>query len=287
MITYEDLYKSPAQTFTGYEYGNETDQVSFESLKQLYSDSSYQDSWMDGGKDIPDEVDFSWHVQENQMRQGSCQGHMLTSCLEGCFWIDTKGQTPVQLSRNAAYRFSQIEDGISGDQGSTLSGGVTAAKKGIPLEDFFPYTETYSRRIPKSAYENRKDFRLALAVPIEKTKPSKQVVDWIGKGKGFCGIGIKWTSEMDNQSTVRRYTGRGRGGGHAVCFLGYSLSRNTLKLVNSWGYGWGNNGVKEVSFEAFDSMMRHGWNMGYLYSDLVDIEVTRDVPDFSIIKDVV
>jgi hypothetical protein len=283
MITYQDLDKSPAETFTGYEYGNERDVVAYENACNL---AKLQYSYKDGFDDVPDEVDFSWHILENQMRQGSCQGHSLTSCLEGCYWIDTGGDT-VQLSRNAGYRFSQIEDGIRGDQGSTLSGGVQAARKGICLEKYFPYTETYSSRIPRAAYNNRKDYRLVTAVPILKDNPVEHVVTWIGKGKGFCAIGMKWTSEMDSQSVIRNYSGRGRGGGHAIAFLGYSKVSKTIKLVNSWGNRWGMNGVKDVTFDAFNRIIRYGWNHGYLYSDLADIERERKVPDFSIISDVV
>lgn len=283
MITYRDLNLSPAETFTGYEYGNEVDVLEYgAACTRMQSYLRQSPNLMD----LPDEVDFTWHRQENQMRQGSCQGHSLTSCMEGCYWIDSGGKT-VDLSRNAGYRFSQLEDGIIGDDGSTLSGGVKAAMKGICAEAYFPYTETYSRRIPKVAYENREKYRLVTAVPISKNDPAKQVVNWIGSGKGFCAIGMKWTSEMDSQSKIARYSGRGSGGGHAVAFLGYSLRNETIKLVNSWGYRWGKDGVKDVTFEAFNKMLRYGWNHGYLYSDLDDIEKKRDVPDFSIIGDVV
>jgi C1A family cysteine protease len=284
MITYHDLHKSPAEVFTGYEYGNETDIQEYESSLERTSSSYLMNSL--NVDNIPDEVDFTWHRQENQMRQGSCQGHSLTSCLEGCYWIDSGGMT-VNLSRNAGYRFSQVEDGITGDSGSTLSGGVRAAKKGICEEKYFPYTETYSRRIPQAAYDNRSKYKLVKSVPIAKDSPAMQVINWIGSGRGFCAIGMKWNSEMDSQSKISKYTGRGSGGGHAVSFLGYSLRDETLKLVNSWGFHWGSNGVKDVTFKAFNQIMRYGWNHGYLYSDIEDIEKVRSIPDFSIIGDVV
>lgn len=286
MISYSDLRLSPAETFTGYEYGNHKDtEATLTAIKDYRSRKLGQVLLRD--VDIPDEVDFTWHIQEHQMRQGSCQGHSLTSCLEGCFWIDTGGSRPPQLSRNFAYRASQLIDDISGDNGSTLAGGVEAAYMGICDEHWFPYTEAYSRRIPDEAFNHREEFRLRLAVPIDIEAPSTQVVNWIGEGKGFCAIGMKWTSEMDSQPIIDNYRGKGSAGGHAVCFLGYSLSKQCLYLVNSWGHSWGENGVKQVSFRAFDKIMRYNWNMGYLYSDLHDIEETRDIPDFSIITDII
>ena len=187
----------------------------------------------------------------------------------------------------AAYRFSQQEDGISGDKGSTLSGGVLAAKKGIPAEEHWPYPGKYVTRIPKAAVDNRSDYRLLEAVPIAYDNPSAQVCQWIGRGKGFCAIGVKWTSEMDTPSVISNYTGRGRGGGHAVSVLGYDIRKKYLYISNSWGTNWGENGVKPITFTAFNRMMRYGWNHGYLYSDLADIDMDREIPDFSIIGDVV
>ena len=286
MIEYSDLKLSPCETFTGYEYGNETDVTQLGHKLTWYKHQNLS-ALLLREVDIPDEVDFTWHSQESQMRQGSCQGHSLTSCLEGCYWIDTAGKKPPALSRNFAYRASQMEDGITGDNGSTLSAGVKTAYKGICEEHWFPYTETYSRHIPKKAFGHREEFRLRLAVPVDKEAPSTQVVNWIGEGKGFCAIGMKWTSEMDSQQTIEKYRGTGKAGGHAVCFLGYSLPKKTITLQNSWGYDWGTDGVKEVTFKAFDQIMRHGWNMGYIYSDLLDIEESREIPDFSIITDII
>jgi hypothetical protein len=62
---------------------------------------------------------------ENQGSVGSCQGHALSSCVELCYYIAT-GDLTRQLSRAYAYYETQRIDNISGDRGSTISGGIKA-----------------------------------------------------------------------------------------------------------------------------------------------------------------
>lgn len=271
---------SPSNQFTGYIYGNEADQVAFAAASEPTLLTSIT---------LPEEVDPTiWHLIEDQLRQGSCQGNMLTTILEGCMYYDTGNNEPnFQLSRNAAYRFSQEEDGIRGDQGSTLEGGIAAARKGLPLAKYFPYTETYSSRIPEAARKNR-DYKLVTANKLPKNNQPHEVAhNALGSRLYLIGLGMKWTNEMDSQSVIMRYTGRGAGGGHAVAIVGYKFIDGELYfwLANSWGTRfWGQKGYKLVHYKAFDQIMAHGWNVGFTYSDLKDFDKPRY--DFSIITDI-
>ena len=38
-------------------------------------------------------------------------------------------------------------------------------------------------------------------------------------------------------------------GGHAVLVVGYSDTKQALKIVNSWGYDWGQNGFAYISYQ--------------------------------------
>jgi hypothetical protein len=63
---------------------------------------------------------------ENQGSVGSCQGHSISSCVEWCYAIATGGEK-LQLSRAYGYYETQRLDGITGDRGSTIEGGVKLA----------------------------------------------------------------------------------------------------------------------------------------------------------------
>jgi C1A family cysteine protease len=269
----------------GYLYGNSSDQARKSFALKLTS-SSAEFKPFDATK---------WHKVEDQGQQGSCQGHMLSSILEGLYIIENNGQKREQtlhLSRNAAYRFSQEEDGIRGDQGSTLSGGIAAALKGLPLEKYFPYTTNYSHDIPTKARETR-DYKLITHRRIES---AEDLSNAMSSGLFLGGMGIKWTDELDSQKVISKYRASGFGGGHAVALLGQSddsnhsnpfgpkVSEPYFMLPNSWGLSWGQNGWKKVTFDGFNKIVRHGWNAVFAYSDLADLE-PRPM-DFSIITDI-
>ena len=270
-------FESPAWAATGYTYANDADR----NLPEI--DLGFLTSITDA--EIPEVVDpRTFHVVEDQLRQSSCLGNSLSSCLEHCYYLDTDGKS-VQLSRNAAYRFAQEADGIRGDQGATLSGGMVAAKAGIPEEKYFPYTETYARRIPKDAYDHRDEYKIVEAKRLPKGGDfAKSLVKWIGTGKGSGIIGVKWTSSMDEMDVIDRYSYRGSGGGHAVAVLGYDLGQGTVTIANSWGIRWSGDGFVDMTFEAFNSMLSYKYNNCCVFSDLDNIESIREYPDFSAIK---
>jgi len=222
-----------------------------------------------------------WHVVEDQGPVGSCQGVAMSSVLEHCYFIDTAGEN-VSLSKMAAYRFSQEEDGIKGDTGSTLSGGAAAAKKGVCEERFFPYAEEYQRKIPSIARSNRSKFRIEVAQKLSGPDYSEQVRRWIGSGKGSVVIGVKWTKSMD-QDRISKYVYRGSGGGHAVAITGYT--KDELVICQSWGDRIFDGGYQYITDNALNECLGYGWNLAMAYSDLKDIEVMREYPSFNKIGD--
>lgn len=63
------------------------------------------------------------------------------------------------------------------------------------------------------------------------------------------------------------------GGGHAICFLGYSpredaQGRKYLWLANSWSEQWGDRGWAEVAPRAVDQMAQHPETVMIGLSDL-------------------
>lgn len=70
-----------------------------------------------------------------------------------------------------------------------------------------------------------------------------EVKQWI-MYYGPCGVGTIWYQSMFNVD-ANGYIIVDRGavaGGHAWRIVGYSVTRDAFRLVNSWGRGWGDNG---------------------------------------------
>lgn len=212
--------------------------------------------------DPPAELDpRAWFDLHNQGSVGSCQGQSLADAVEFAHLMQTGEE--VQISRAFAYLRSQEHDGLLGrDAGSTLSGGTTAAREGIPPERAFPYVASY--RSILSTYRSARDslpktYRCKQAARINSYD---EVLEFLQRGLGCVHIGIRWS--LPNQWEITRYPGA-RGGGHAVNLVGYlrvdSWPSPGILLKNSWGSGWGRNGYALLHPTAVDQMAKAQWNV--------------------------
>jgi C1A family cysteine protease len=216
----------------------------------------------------PEEIDpRGATVVENQGQQGACQGHDLSSVVEQCVRIATGDQ--IQLSRQYAYIATQRIDGLSGDVGSTISGGVTLAEtKGLPPEPVWPYPGRYVATPPGGW-----DHQYTEAAPYKTgyhavLNSYDDVMKFLGSGQGGVSIGIDWGLNPDSGGLVTRYQPQGRGG-HAIALLGYTKSGN-IWLLNSWGASWGAGGWAQITPSVIDAIARRNGNVMIGISDMKD-----------------
>jgi hypothetical protein len=212
---------------------------------------------------------------ENQGSVGSCQGHSISSVAELCYYIAT-GDLTRQLSRAYGYYETQRIDGISGDRGSTIEGGVKLATQyGICREELWPYSGRYEPTRPRPIEELRAD---AAQYKIGKTYSLKSydaIRTFLGSGQGAVHLGITWNSSVDSGS-VNSYSGAG-GGGHAIGLYALSTKKDSsgrpwLWMMNSWGANWGNGGWSEWSPAAIDQMLRHRYTACFGLSDMPNVK---------------
>jgi hypothetical protein len=211
---------------------------------------------------------------ENQGSVGSCQGHSISSCVEWCYAIATGGEK-LQLSRAYGYYETQRLDGITGDRGSTIEGGVKLATQyGICREELWPYSGRYEPTRPRPIEELRAD---AAQYKIGKTYSLKSydaIRTFLGSGQGAVHLGITWNSSVDSGS-VNSYSGAG-GGGHAIGLYALSTKKDSsgrpwLWMMNSWGGSWGQSGWSEWSPNAVSQMMAARWSVFIGVSDMPNL----------------
>lgn len=75
-----------------------------------------------------------------------------------------------------------------------------------------------------------------------------ELVDYLSRaGSAPAILGIDWTEDMDTPKRVRgAYYIEPTGpvlGGHAICALWYDKRKDALKLQNTWGGGYGDDGI--------------------------------------------
>jgi hypothetical protein len=212
---------------------------------------------------------------ENQGQVGACQGHALSSVCELCYYIAT-GDVKLQLSRQYAYIETQRIDGISGDNGSTISGGIKlATTKGIPREELWKYPGRYDNRRPSNWSEIETDAANYRIGQSYQMTTYDGVRTFLGSGQGGISIGISWGSEVD-RPIVESFSGRGSGG-HAISLLALSdrsdsSGRPYVWMMNSWGQSWGQKGWAEWSPNAVESMLRNSATACFGMSDMPNVK---------------
>lgn len=252
------------------QYGYRFDLENFKRLEQ-YASPMPQMTFS-----APEEIDpTKWHRIENQGSMGSCQGHALSSVCEYCYHIGT-GEI-IQFSPMWCYLMTQKKDGLFGqDVGSTIDGGRRVAQEdGVCRLEVFPYPGRYSTNIPKGAADDAKDYKIRHHVVC---RSYDDVFQFLASGMGGVEIGISWngTCQPNSQGRIESYSASG-GGGHAVCFLGYSgtvkdsQGRKYLYLANSWDMRWGIDGYALVAPRAVEQMFmgRHTVMIGM--SEMIDL----------------
>jgi len=239
--------------------------------KELIAGSTDFREAVDGLFSAPAEIDpRPWHRIENQKSMGSCAGHAQSSVCEMAYHIATGEVT--QFSPLFAYYAAQKIDGITGDNGSTISGSCkNAMKNGACPLDVMPYPNPvrYTGVVPKEAYESASPFKIR---SHSVCKSYDDVKAFIASGQGGVQIGINWGGTNPNSEGVIE-SFRPGSGGHSVCFLGYSSrkdseGRNYLWMANSWAETWGNHGWAEVSPKAVDQMFQNSYTVMIGMSDL-------------------
>lgn len=77
--------------------------------------------------------------------------------------------------------------------------------------------------------------------------------------RGFLWVGLQITDAWMNCGSDGRIADGGKLlGGHAVVVVGYSIPCQTIKILNSWGPGWGDKGFCYLSFAEFERELGYG-----------------------------
>lgn len=212
--------------------------------------------------EIPQNLFYDWLRTEDQERIGSCQGHGITSCAEVSWHAGTNGEV-VQLSRLHAYIGTQRIDRITGDNGSTISGGIEYAKRGFVDELILPYRgDRYPSQsvidqilaIPQDA-----QFAIRSGIQVTSWRHARQLI----AGRMPISIGTIWGFSIPSDGVVRSWNPPVSGGGHAR-FLGEI--RDGLPCERG---SWGKN-LERISWteSAFNAMLRHPYTVCIALSGL-------------------
>jgi C1A family cysteine protease len=88
---------------------------------------------------------------------------------------------------------------------------------------------------------------------------STDVTNWLLSGKGPIVLGTVWYNSMfypDEKGIVPVHPESGGAGGHAYLVVGANLDKGMIRIVNSWGTGWGQNGRAWIKLTDLDKLLQ-------------------------------
>jgi hypothetical protein len=222
----------------------------------------------------PAEIDpRPWFKIRNQSSEGSCQGHAQAAAGEQVYYC--QAGKAIRFSSDAAYYLAQKQDNITGDRGSTISGGMKVAKTiGHLEEQYMPYTPKYNPGdIPPNYANLMGPYKVQTAATLTTFA---QIVDWLAQGIGGVWWGTSWSVQPNSRGEITRWSNGG--GGHATALMGYTAETESdgypkwLWLANSWGTAWGIEGWAKVHRDAVNDALRQQYTVVAGISDMKDIK---------------
>lgn len=211
----------------------------------------------------------------NQGPVGSCRGHSGSTIAEWIRVLITRQVPALELSRAFMYFETQRVDGIRGDRGSTIMGGVKLLKEtGIPPEKLWPYKSVYDPTRPNNwseILEESKPHRIVREVRLQSYDALRA---FLGTGQGGVDCGIMWSSAYA-RPVVERYNGGG--GGHAIALPTLSERKDAqgrpyVWMFNSHGERSGVMGWSEWSPAFVQAAMQARGNVFVGLSDMPHVK---------------
>jgi C1A family cysteine protease len=191
-------------------------------------------------------------IVESQDSLGSCASNALTNAYEMTV-IKKYPEHFKHLSRLFIYYNTRAEYGdIREDEGMFLRDGLKAIKKfGICTEELWPYNiDKFDVRPTEECYEDAKKRNLLTYQKLISIYYITQVLNHNKPVVFGMEIYESFMHLNDRISTVS-FPGRKEKslGGHAMCMVGYDLSKRLFLAKNSFGPDWGSKGYCWIPFD--------------------------------------
>lgn len=194
---------------------------------------------------------------EDQGQLGSCTGNALVGAYE-CLVNEQDKQKFVNLSRLFVYyNERELEGTVQTDAGASLRDGIKCLRKwGVCKESLWPYDITqYKVKPSEFCYQEAK---LRTITSFARLNNLTDVLGRLSEGKPVV-IGAPIFNSIYNVTKKNPIipvptTGDYMLGGHAMCIVGYDLTRKLLLVRNSWGTAWGDNGYGWMPFDYFNGL---------------------------------
>jgi C1A family cysteine protease len=191
-------------------------------------------------------------IVESQGSIGSCSANAITNAYELCV-NQNYPEYFTHLSRLFIYYNTRSEYGeIQRDEGIFLRDGLKSLSKfGVCSEELWPYNEDkFDNQPTEECYEDAKKRKI---LKYQKLISIYYITEVLNNNKPVVfGMEIydSFMDLNDRISTVNFPSRKEKSlGGHAMCMVGFDLTKRLFLTKNSFGTSWGDNGYCWIPFD--------------------------------------
>ncbi|MCR9269948.1 MAG: C1 family peptidase [Hyphomonadaceae bacterium] len=215
---------------------------------------------------LPEYVDLSsfFPVPGHQGAQGSCVGWAVGYALKT--YQEAKEMRLVRPDEyyhfSPAFVFNSIKEGDSCTAGSRISDALEFVQTtgAVSMNDF-PYLEDECPAPPEELLSRGEEFQIksfnrlergslfAIQEALSNEKPVVAGMYVYPSFQTWQGGG-DYAPDPDNER-IKDY--------HAVTIVGYDDEREAIKIINSWGTAWGDNGYVWMDYDAAEDLIREAY----------------------------
>lgn len=199
----------------------------------------------------------------DQLQLGSCTANAIAAALQYDALLQRRplAENPSRLF--IYYNERVIENTVNTDAGAMIRDGVkVVAKLGAPPESVWPYSDdskTFRTRPSKQAYDAASSDQAVSYRRIPRDSKLSSMRAAIGVDKKPFVFGFSVYESFESQDVASTgivpmpTTDEANLGGHAVLAVGYDDKKQLMKVRNSWGPDWGQQGHFWLPYAFFTS----------------------------------
>ncbi len=199
----------------------------------------------------------------DQLQLGSCTGNAIAAALQYDALIQKQPLAEPPSRLFIYYNERVIENTVNSDAGAQIRDGIkVVSKMGAPAESLWPYSDdakTFKTKPSKAAYDGGlKDIAVTYR-RIARDASLSQMRAAIGVDKRPFVFGFSVYESFESAEVAASGIAPMPSsteqllGGHAVLAVGYDDKKKLMKVRNSWGTGWGQNGHFWLPYGFFTS----------------------------------
>ena len=258
----------------------DVDPEDYANLSRAYFDDAIRSDFEDGTISPPRAMDLSGNFPRpgSQGTQSSCVGWAVSYLKSYQERLEERWEFTSRTQFSPAWIYNQINRGQ--DDGSRpLDAMALIQSKGAATLATMPYNPRDYRTQPST--EAIEEARVFLGGQTKRIDSVKQYKAALAHRVPFVlGIPVYPSIKtLSGDHPVYNDLSGAREGGHAVVVVGYDDDRygGAFKVLNSWGYGWGDRGFFWIPYDTFRQSRFNPHTFAITIEDRTNGEVARPV----------